>query len=166
LIAIPAWKRRWNLLPCLLAILLLLMMPSCGGGTGGGAGGGGGTPLDNPVPSITSLSPAQVAAGSQSQTLTVNGAGFTRSSEVNYNGASRTTTYVSGSQLSVALAGSDLATTGSYPVVVTNPAPGGGNSNSMNFGVVQGTPTGTFNVNVSASSGPLTNGTNFSLVIQ
>jgi hypothetical protein len=163
-VGIPNWKRRRDLLTLLLVILLMLMIPSCGGGSGGG--GGGTPPPGNPVPSITSLSPAQLAGGSQSQTLTINGAGFARSSEVSYNAASRTATYVSASQLSIALSGSDLAQIGTYPVVVTNPAPGGGNSNPANFSVVKGTPTGTFNVTVTASSGPLSAGTTFFLSIQ
>jgi hypothetical protein len=43
---------------------------------------------------------------------------------------------VGASQLTISLTAADLAITGSYPVVVTNPAPGGGSSNSVAFGVL------------------------------
>ena len=48
---------------------------------------------------------------------------------------SHTTTYVSATQLKITLSTSDLATGGTYAVVVTNPTPGGGASNSVNFTV-------------------------------
>jgi hypothetical protein len=159
LIALPAQKRRRDALALVMLIFITVTLPSCGGGSGAAGG-------SNPVPSITSLSPAQQAAGSQSQTLTINGSGFASSSTVSYNGVSRAAKYVSASQLSILLNANDLTAMGSYPVVVTNPAPGGGNSNPVNFSVVQGTPTGTFNVTVTATSGPLINTTTFSLMVQ
>ena len=62
LIGIPARDRRRASMLALM-IVSLMLAPSCGGG--GGGGGGGGT--NNPVPAISSMSPAQQAAGSQSQ---------------------------------------------------------------------------------------------------
>ena len=56
-------------------------------------------------------------------------------STVTFNGIAHTSTYVSASQLTISLATADLATAGTYPVVVTNPAPGGGSSSSVPFGV-------------------------------
>jgi subtilase family serine protease len=163
LIGIPAWRRRRGVLPVLMMIALMLTLLSCGGG---GGGGGVTPPSNNPVPSIKSLSPAEQAAGSQSQTLTINGSGLMSSSIVTYNAVPHTVSYTSASQISISLSASDLATTGTYPVVVTNPAPGGGASNPVNFGVVTGTPTGTFNLFVTATSGPLTDTTDFALVVQ
>jgi hypothetical protein len=136
-------------------------LPSCGGGSGGGM-----TSANNPVPSITSLSPSQVAAGSAAQTLTITGSGFISSSSVTVNGISRAASYSGSSQISVGLLTSDQALTGTFPVVVTNPTPGGGSSGSANFSVVSGTPTGTFNITVTASSGTLTHNTTFTLVVQ
>jgi hypothetical protein len=49
------------------------------------------------------------------------------------NGNSRTTTYNSSGQMQAQLLASDIATAGSAAVVVTNPAPGGGNSGSAEF---------------------------------
>jgi hypothetical protein len=44
-------------------------------------------------------------------------------------------TFVSATRLTISLSISDLATAGTYPVVLTNPTPGGGASNSLNFTV-------------------------------
>ena len=160
LIGIPVWRRKRGALPALMMIALMLTLPSCGGG------GGGGGQQNNPVPAITSLSPTQQAAGSQSQTLTINGTGFITSSAVTYNGTAHTATYVSATELTMSLTASDMATQNSYPVVVTNPAPGGGASNSVDFKVVSGTPVGTFNVTVTATSGSLQHSTTVALTVQ
>jgi hypothetical protein len=87
----------------------------------------------NPVPTITSLSPASAAAGAAAQTLTINGTNFLSASTVTYNAATHTATFVNSTQLTIPLTASDQATPGSYAVVVTNPAPGGGASNTINF---------------------------------
>lgn len=161
LITIPWRVRKRALLATLLAVALVATFSSCGGS------GGGGGQQNNPVPSITSLSPTQQAAGSQGQVLAINGSGFVSSSTATYNGAAHTVTYGgSSTQISIALTASDLAATGNFPVVVTNPSPGGGVSSPVNFNVVTGTPTGSFNVTVTASSGSLTHNTTFTLTVQ
>jgi len=159
LIGIPLRRRPRATLITLM--ILTMLLPSCGGS------GGGGGQQNNPIPSITSLSPTQQAAGSQSQTLTINGSGFMSTSTATYNGLAHTVSFGSASQISIALKAPDLAATGTFPLVVTNPAPGGGSSNTANFTVVTGTPTGTSNdVTVTASSGSLTHTTTFTLVVQ
>jgi hypothetical protein len=120
----------------------------------------------NPVPSITSLSPTQQAAGSQAQTLTINGTSFIAGSTVTYNGVAHEAGYVSATQLTTTLSASDLLTMGQYPVVVTNPAPGGGSSSAVDFNVVSGTPAGNFTVTVSGTSGSVTQQTTFTLTVQ
>jgi hypothetical protein len=89
----------------------------------------------NAVPTVTSLSPSSTPADSASQTLIINGKSFLSSSTVTYSAAAHTATYVSSTQLTISLSASDQATVGTYPVVVTNPAPGGGASNSITFAV-------------------------------
>jgi hypothetical protein len=91
------------------------------------------TPSVPGVPVAGSLSPSGATAGSASLTLTVNGSGFVASSVVTWNGASRTTTFVSASQLRAAISAADLATARSVPVSVVTPAPGGGTSGSLTF---------------------------------
>ena len=87
----------------------------------------------NPVPTISGLQPASINAGSGATTLTVNGTNFLSSSTVTVQGSARVTTYVSATQLTVGLLASDVASSGSDSIVVTNPAPGGGASNSASL---------------------------------
>jgi hypothetical protein len=89
----------------------------------------------NPMPSLASLSPASAIPGSTAQTLTLNGTGFVSSSTVTYNGAGHAATRVSATQLTIQLSAADQASAGMFPVVVTNPAPGGGSSTAVNFTV-------------------------------
>jgi subtilase family serine protease len=162
LIGIPFSKRRHSKLPVLLMIALLIALPSCGGGSGGG----GGTVTNNPVPSISSLSPTQLAAGSAGQTLTIKGSGFVSASSVTFNGVAHAATFVNAGQVSIQLTPADIASAGTFPVIVTNPSPGGGPSGSVDFAVVTGTPTGNFTVTVTASSGTVTHNTSFTLQVQ
>jgi Tol biopolymer transport system component len=68
-------------------------------------------------------------------TLTVNGSNFLPASQVEWNGSSRTTTFVSSTQLQAHIMAADLAAAGKVPVTVLNPAPGGGSSNAVTFTV-------------------------------
>src|SRR5208283_1040578 len=161
MIGFPARRSMIAALSALLLVALLLFLPSCGGGGGGSVG-----PPPNPVPSISSLSPTQLAAGSQSQTLTINGSGFMRTSTLTYNNVAQAAVFVSSEQLTTSLTAINLANTGDFSVVVTNPAPGGGASSPVNFDVVTGTPTGTFTVIVNAASGPAFQSGTFTLTVQ
>lgn len=89
----------------------------------------------NPVPSISSLSPASLKVGSSAQTLTIHGANFRHASTVTYNGATHAATYNSASQLTINLSASDLYAIGNYSVVASNPKPGGGSSSPVSFQV-------------------------------
>ena len=95
----------------------------------------------NPVPAITTLSPANGIAGTNAFTLTVNGTGFDSASFVTFGGTARVTTFVSSTQLTAAILASDIATAGTPAVVVTNPTLGGGPSNSVTFAVTSPVPT-------------------------
>jgi hypothetical protein len=72
-------------------------------------------------PSISSVTPSTIASGSGPQTVVVIGANFTPTSTVQINGAPRQTTFVSSTELDVALLASDTAVTGQLSLVVTNP---------------------------------------------
>ena len=125
--------------------------------------------VNNPVPTIANISPANASAGSAAFTLTVNGTNFISSSSVLFNGAPRTTTFVSSTQLTAAILAADIGSTGTPSVVVTNPTPGGGSSNSVTFTITAATnpvPTVTSisPTSVAAGSAGFTltvNGTNF-----
>lgn len=92
-----------------------------------------GTIATNPVPSVSSLSPASVIAGAASFTLTVNGTNFIGSSTINWNGTPLTTTFISSLQLTATVSNTLVTTVGIAPVTVITPAPGGGASNSLPF---------------------------------
>jgi hypothetical protein len=91
--------------------------------------------VNNPVPSISSVSPNPALALASSYTLTVNGTGFVRGSVIQIDGAAQTTTFVSATQVQAKVSGGLLAI-GIHTVTVFNPTPGGGTSNSVNLTVV------------------------------
>jgi hypothetical protein len=109
-------------------------------------GGGTSSPIafvvTNPTVSVSSLSPNATDVGSAATPMVINGAGFIPASAVSFNGTNLTgVTYVNGSQLSVTVPASSLSAVGSFPVVVTNPAPGGGVSAPQMFQVRYPAPT-------------------------
>jgi hypothetical protein len=99
-------------------------------------GGGAAPPPPNP-PTLSSMSPTSVAAGSGAFTLTVNGTNFVAGSTVQWNGAARATTFVSATQLTASIGASDVAAAGSATVTVINPS-GGGTSNGLTFTISGG----------------------------
>src|SRR5258708_7079107 len=110
-------------------------------GRGGGSRIPFNSPVNNPVPAITTLSPSSATAGAAAQTLTITGTNFVSTSTVTYNGVGHTATFVSSTQLTISLSTTDQATAGTYPVVVTNLSPGGGASNPVTFTVNNPAPT-------------------------
>lgn len=95
--------------------------------------GGGSAPPSNivivfPLPVISSLNPATIIAGSAPLTLTISGSGFVATSIVQFNGASRATTYINPSTLSIALTANDVASPAAVQITVTTGPPGGGTS--------------------------------------
>ncbi|HEX8148020.1 MAG TPA: IPT/TIG domain-containing protein [Pyrinomonadaceae bacterium] len=86
------------------------------------------------LPFINSVSPASAAAGGPAFTLTVNGQNFASGAVVQWGGADRPTTFVSGSQLTAGINAGDIASPGSFNVTVVNPS-GGGTSNAVGFNV-------------------------------
>src|SRR5262245_40329197 len=62
----------------------------------------------NPVPSITRLSPAQKATGRLGFTLTITGANFIPTSSVNFGGTTKTPAFVSSSVLTVPILATDI----------------------------------------------------------
>ena len=72
-------------------------------------------------PTISAVTPSTIASGSGPQTVVVTGANFTPTSTVQINGTPRQTTFVSATELDVALLASDTALTGQLSLVITNP---------------------------------------------
>jgi hypothetical protein len=98
--------------------------------------------------------------------LTVNGSSFISGSVVQVNGSARTTTFVSSTQLTAAIAASDVASAGTLSITVNNPAPGGGTSSAASLTVTNPAPvmSSISPGSVPAGSGAITltvNGSNF-----
>jgi len=109
----------------------------------------------SPIPGLTSLTPSSAATGGAGFTLAVTGTGFAASSVVRWNGANRTTTFVSSTQLQAAIPASDLAVSGTAQVTVFTPAPGGGTSAALPF-TIGGTPTLTVSATSVTTGAPVT----------
>jgi hypothetical protein len=97
------------------------LLPSCGG------------VVNNPAPSISSLSPTNINAGQPGFALTVNGSGFAPQSLIYWNGSAISTIFLSGDQLQATIPSSFISTPGSAIIEVQTPAPGGGMTSQLTF---------------------------------
>jgi YVTN family beta-propeller protein len=118
----------------ILGIVGLLFLAGCGSGTSQSVN----NPPPPPTPTITTISPNTTVAGGGAFTLTITGTNFLAASMVNFGGVARTTTFVNSTQLTAAIPAAVIASTGMLAVIVTNPAPGGGTSNPVNFTITSG----------------------------
>jgi len=118
-------------------------------------GGGGSNSVNfdvaqsNPVPAISGLSPCGTVAGQGGFTLAIAGSGFVSSSTVTFNGTPVTVLSSASTAISASIPASLVASApvnDAAPVVVTNPAPGGGASAPANFGVASVAATLSANV--------------------
>lgn len=90
----------------------------------------------NPVPFVNQpLVPTATAPGGPQFTLTVNGTGFVSASVVNWNSTPLATTFVTSSRLTAIVPTANIASPGTATITVTNPAPGGGTSSPLYFGI-------------------------------
>jgi hypothetical protein len=124
-------------------LFLVMLWVGCGGYDSPSSSA---PPAPGVVPNIAELAPDNANAGSPGFTLTINGTNFNSDAAVKWNGTSQPTTYVTGKQLTAAIAATNIATAGTASVTVTNPGrPGGGpyggggtkseTSNTMTFTV-------------------------------
>ena len=113
-----------------------------------GGGSSGSVPLKvrNPVPVITSLTPAAILAGSPGAILGVSGSNFVPDSVITLNGSPRPTTFASSGAIETSLNAADFSTAGVVQVAVVNPADGGSGGGTSN--------TNTFAVNATELNGP------------
>jgi hypothetical protein len=136
---------------------------------GGGLSAAASFQVDNPVSTITSLSPNIAGAGTGAFTLTVNGTGFVDGAVVRWGGntatESRVTTYVSGTQITAAILAGDISTPGPISVYVFNPTPGGGLSAAATFTVTNPPVISSLSPNSATAGGSAftltVNGSNF-----
>jgi hypothetical protein len=109
--------------------------PAPGGGSSVSAVFTINVPPSNPVPSLTTLSPAFTSAGASAFPLTVNGSGFVSGSTIYWEAAALSTQFVSESQLTAQVQVAQIASPGIATLTVESPAPGGGTSNALQFEV-------------------------------
>jgi hypothetical protein len=95
-------------------------------------------------PALNTLSPSTATAGGPAFTLTVNGTNLVSGAEVRWNGAARSTTFVSATQVRAAITAADIAAPGTAQVTVVNP--GTSPSNALPFTVAAPGPTLTLTV--------------------
>src|SRR5580692_9669920 len=83
---------------------------------------------DRPAPTLSSIDPTSVMAGSSGFTLTATGTGFVKNSAVQIGGSALATTYVSPTQLSATVPDTEITSGGTQEISVLTPTPGGGTS--------------------------------------
>ena len=89
-----------------------------------------------PVPTLSSLSLASVAAGSPDTSMTLTGSGFTYNSRVLWNGVALPYSYSYGNtQINFTIPAGNLVNTGVDQISVFTPQPGGGTSSALPFTV-------------------------------
>ena len=94
----------------------------------------------SPLPEISSLSPSGVFTGGGGFTLTIKGKNFVSQSEVSVNGSIRSTAFFGVTSLATSIVASDLAVAGSVQIIVINPPPNGGTSNTVSLNVTNPVP--------------------------
>jgi hypothetical protein len=92
-----------------------------------------------PTPTITTISPVTVVAGSPALTLAVFGSNFLSGATVSLNTTQLTTTFVSATQLTASVPASLIAQPGTVQITVANA--GGTASNAVSLGITAPVPT-------------------------
>ncbi|NDD62942.1 MAG: hypothetical protein EBZ36_03020 [Acidobacteria bacterium] len=90
----------------------------------------------NPVPRITSISPTSLEQGVNPQLVVITGTNFVEGATVVIGSDRLPATYVSPTELRLNIDGNRFRTTGGILLLVSNPAPGGGNSNWFRLTIV------------------------------
>jgi hypothetical protein len=100
---------------------------------GGGTSAASNFVVDDPVPTLISISPSSATHGGAAFTLTATGTNYVSGSVIEWNGVKLTTKYVSSTTLTATVPAADIKTAGTASVTVVNPAPGGGTSAAKTF---------------------------------
>jgi hypothetical protein len=117
------------------------------------------------IPTISSLSPSSIAAGAGAFSLTVNGTDFIEGlSAVTWNGANRTTTFISTTQLTASISATDIASAGIVPVGVTTA--GAAPSNTQTFSVINANAPTTLAITAINAGNHVVEGIPFSVTVQ
>lgn len=111
------------------------------GAPGGGTSSSLSFTVTNPSVAIASVSPATALVGDAAKTLTVTGSGFVGASSLAFNGTTLASSFVDSTHLSATLPATSLTNAGTFSVVASNPAPGGGVSSPFSFQVQNPAPS-------------------------
>jgi hypothetical protein len=98
-----------------------ILLPSCGG------------VVNNPSPTVNSLSPTNIDAGQPAFTLTVNGSGLAPQSLIYWNGRPISGFFLSTNQLQAQIPAILIQIPGTVFIEVQTPQPGGGTSAQLTF---------------------------------
>jgi len=91
----------------------------------------------NPIPTLGTVTPSSASQGSGNTVVTLTGANFLPASAVQIGTTTIQTTFVNSTTLNAVIPAATLGSPGILSLVVVNPAPGGGVSNSIGFSVVR-----------------------------
>ena len=116
---------------------LTVLNPAPGGGVSAAAV----LEVDNPSPTLTSVSPSTIATGSASSTVYLSGTNFSKLTTVTIDGTILPATYFNSTQVQVLVPASYYASPGSLSFRAFNPAPGGGSSAAVSLAVSSFTPS-------------------------
>ena len=100
-------------------VYLYVTNPAPGGGTTSPS-----LQVVSPEPSINSIVPGSIVAGTASEPILINGQNFMAGAKVRWNGVNISTTYLSSNQLQAQPTTPQLATAGIVQLSVANPSPG------------------------------------------
>lgn len=95
--------------------------------------------VDNPLPTLSSISPLGASAGGGDVMLTVEGGQFAQAAAVDFDGVPLPTVYASSAQLSARIPSGLIVSGGTHAVTVVNPDPSGGTSTTLVFTVSDST---------------------------
>ncbi len=114
--------------------------------------------VENPEPQLVSIAPLSVIAGAGATSLSVRGRAFVEGAKIVFGATDLATKLVSSEELEATVPASLLTTSGSVPVTVVNPAPGGGASSPISFTISNpsATVTAIDPASVLVGSGPFT----------
>ena len=98
--------------------------------------------IQNPAPTLASISPTSALIGASATTLTATGSGFVAGSTLRWNGSDLSTVVGSSTSLTATIPTANLTTAGTFSLAVYTPATGGsGTSSSQTFTVNYPVPT-------------------------
>jgi hypothetical protein len=89
--------------------------------------------IRNPLPILSTLSPDSTTTNNGTFVLRVLGNSFVPGAVIFFKGQAKQTSFITATELTATINGSDIAQAGTAQVAVVNPAPGGGTSNEMTF---------------------------------